>query len=140
MSLPSACNFWRADCFYCLQMADPFTSPGDPIFFLHHTWLDKAWWDWQKRDLPSRLTDISGPNNQNPSVGFPEFPGNVTYEDILFGRPADPNWVDVIPPVAGDPGTVTTLDHVLDTLGLLPNATIRDVMDIRGDYLCVEYL
>ena len=43
-------------------MVDPISSPGDPLFYLHHTWLDKLWWNWQSRDLAHRLTDISGPN------------------------------------------------------------------------------
>lgn len=41
-------------------MLDPIASPGDPIFYLHHTWLDKLFWDWQKLDLPARLSDIGG--------------------------------------------------------------------------------
>ena len=41
--------------------------------------------------------------------------------------------------IAGDPGNTTTLGHVLDMYGLIPNATIGDVMDIGGDLLCYEY-
>ena len=44
-----------------MQMLDPVASPGDPIFYLHHTWLDKLWWDWQKEDK-KRLSEIGGPN------------------------------------------------------------------------------
>ncbi|KAJ2985735.1 hypothetical protein NUW58_g5374 [Xylaria curta] len=43
-------------------MADPTLSPGDPVFYLHHAWLDKLWWEWQKRDLPKRYKDMAGPN------------------------------------------------------------------------------
>jgi tyrosinase len=25
------------------------TSPNDPIFFLHHCFVDKIWWDWQEQ-------------------------------------------------------------------------------------------
>jgi hypothetical protein len=39
----------------------------------------------------------------------------------------------------GDPGTTTTLGHVLNTYGNMPNMTIADVLDIQGDYLCYEY-
>lgn len=42
-------------------MGDPFTSPADPIFWLHHANLDRVWWSWQARDLGKRLRDISGP-------------------------------------------------------------------------------
>ncbi|HEX5847186.1 MAG TPA: tyrosinase family protein, partial [Rhodoplanes sp.] len=26
----------------------PMTSPNDPVFFLHHCFVDKAWADWQE--------------------------------------------------------------------------------------------
>lgn len=40
----------------------------------------------------------------------------------------------------GDPGTTTTMGHVLDMKGNSPNQTIADVMDIGGDVLCYEYV
>jgi len=40
----------------------------------------------------------------------------------------------------GDPGNVTTLGHVLNMMGVIPNATIADVMDIGGPLLCFEYV
>ncbi|KAI4678830.1 hypothetical protein J4E81_010558 [Alternaria sp. BMP 2799] len=43
------------------QMGDPFASPADPIFWLHHANIDRVWWSWQARDLRNRLRDISGP-------------------------------------------------------------------------------
>ncbi|KAI0153378.1 hypothetical protein BJ166DRAFT_500349 [Pestalotiopsis sp. NC0098] len=42
-------------------MSDMWASPLDPIFYLHHTNLDRAWWSWQTRDLEARVMDISGP-------------------------------------------------------------------------------
>ncbi|OBR03259.1 Tyrosinase central domain protein [Colletotrichum higginsianum IMI 349063] len=42
-------------------LTDLYCSPGDPLFFLHHANMDRAWWSWQSRDLETRLTDISGP-------------------------------------------------------------------------------
>ena len=59
-------------------MSNPISSPGDPVFYLHHTWLDKIWWDWQKQDLTGRLTEMGGPNKpaprsrRPPSRGLPE--------------------------------------------------------------------
>jgi tyrosinase len=32
----------------------------DPIFFLHHTQLDRLWWLWQQRQLEGGLTAYSG--------------------------------------------------------------------------------
>jgi tyrosinase len=43
-------------------------------------------------------------------------------------------------PVAGDAGNETTMSHVLNMLGVVPNATIADVVDIAGGILCYEYL
>ncbi|KAJ2996177.1 hypothetical protein NUW58_g1055 [Xylaria curta] len=34
---------------------DPFTSPGDPLFYFHHTSLDRLWWIWQMQDPTNRL-------------------------------------------------------------------------------------
>ncbi|XXG99739.1 hypothetical protein Hte_006080 [Hypoxylon texense] len=43
---------------------DPMTSPGDPIFFFHHTALDRLWWIWQMQDAENRLNVI--PNGTMP--------------------------------------------------------------------------
>ncbi|EHA51935.1 hypothetical protein MGG_05914 [Pyricularia oryzae 70-15] len=42
-------------------MTDKWASPADPIFWLHHSNVDRLWWSWQMRDIQNRLTDISGP-------------------------------------------------------------------------------
>ena len=34
---------------------------SDPLFYLHHANMDRAWWSWQTRDLAVRETEISGP-------------------------------------------------------------------------------
>jgi len=126
-------------------MTDPIASPGDPTFYLHHTWLDKLFWDWQALDLPARLSDISGPNLPGP-FGTPVPGSDPPALPIVFPE------ADKIPPVEllvpppdaplpqGDPGNTTTLSHVLDMLGVIPSATIADVMDIGGPLLCYEYV
>ncbi|KAJ0303348.1 hypothetical protein Brms1b_011641 [Colletotrichum noveboracense] len=40
----------------------------------------------------------------------------------------------------GDNGNVTTLNHVLFIQNLVPNVNIADIMDIRGDVVCAEYV
>ncbi|KAF2187156.1 Di-copper centre-containing protein, partial [Zopfia rhizophila CBS 207.26] len=105
------------------SMLNVFSSPGDPLFYLHHTYLDKLWWEWQVKDFPTRLTDIAGPN-----VGqFPFIPGDLGF-------------VEKVVSVDGDPGNVTTLGHVLTVYGAVPNVTIKDVMDIQDVLLCYEYV
>jgi tyrosinase len=39
-------------------MMDPFNSPNDPLFFLHHATLDYLWATWEEQDL-KRLSDYS---------------------------------------------------------------------------------
>ncbi|KAK0648214.1 tyrosinase-like protein [Cercophora newfieldiana] len=34
--------------------ADPFISPGDPAFYLHHAQVDRAYWIWQNLDFDNR--------------------------------------------------------------------------------------
>lgn len=59
-------------------MGDPFASPADPIFWMHHANLDRVWWSWQKKDLSKRLTDISGPQQIQDYSN--ERAGNVTLD------------------------------------------------------------
>lgn len=33
----------------------------DPVFFLHHTQVDRLWWIWQQRDPEKRLSEFNGP-------------------------------------------------------------------------------
>lgn len=40
-----------------VRFADGWT---DPLFFLHHTQLDRLWWLWQQRDVENRLTQYGG--------------------------------------------------------------------------------
>ncbi|KAF8066692.1 hypothetical protein FPV67DRAFT_1781199 [Lyophyllum atratum] len=85
------------------EMADPTSSPGDPLFFLHHAWIDRIWSTWQSLDTSTRFTAISGYTTVSP------------------------------------PFVATTLDYELDLMGVGQNAIVRDVMDISGDRICVEY-
>lgn len=119
------------------------TSPGDPLFFTHHGFVDKMWWDWQARNLPARLTDMNGPNAQSPDIGFIEFPGGIAQEavDQRWGSPSAGLLAITPDPTNGDNGgNVTTLNHVMSSLGIIPDATIRDVMNIQGGYLCYQYV
>lgn len=59
-------------------MLNGVSSPGDPLFYLHHTWLDKVFWDWQALDRATRTTTISGTNiGPDYSPGFPPRPSNI---------------------------------------------------------------
>jgi len=86
-------------------MSDVDSSPGDPIFFMHHAFVDHMWRIWQNMDS-SRLTQMNGYTTQSEPAG---------------------GWVE------------TTLDYTLTSLGLIPDVTIRDVMNTVGPYLCYKY-
>jgi tyrosinase len=47
-----------------------FTAPYDPLFYLHHTQLDRLWWLWQQRDGPDGENRLSvyGGHKQRHSI------------------------------------------------------------------------
>ena len=91
-------------------MLNPVSSPGDPLFFLHHTWLDRLWAKWQEEDPETRHAEIGGNNRANgffgggggfpggPPGNFPGFPG-APGDDADPEEPETPEG-----PGAGGPG------------------------------------
>jgi tyrosinase len=58
---------------------DIFSSPNDPVFFLHHAMLDRVWWLWQALHLDQAET-VAGTltlSNRPPSR-------NATVEDVVL--------------------------------------------------------
>ncbi|KAH8592146.1 hypothetical protein B0O99DRAFT_654051 [Bisporella sp. PMI_857] len=58
---------------------DIYTSPNDPLFWLHHSMIDRTWWIWQNLRPLERLFVIGGTRtmrNVPPSA-------NATLEDII---------------------------------------------------------
>lgn len=94
----------------------------DPIFYLHHTYLDKLFADWQQ-GKPNRTKFVGGPNR--PADGI---------------RNAQPLPDSAFITANGDNGTQTTAEHVLWMANIMPNVTIADVMNITSDTICVEYV
>lgn len=93
-------------------MGDLYTSPADPIFFLHHANLDRVWWSWQKKGPHKRLMDISGPINLmdygnekggNVTLAFPLSMG-VSAVDVTVGDIMDIK-------ACGKPGGVLCYDY-----------------------------
>ena len=56
-------------------MGNPNRSPADPLFFLHHAFIDKVWVDWQAthpdKPVPAEYLDFTLP------------PWNCTVRDVL---------------------------------------------------------
>ncbi|KAI9151401.1 Tyrosinase ustQ [Paramyrothecium foliicola] len=55
----------------------PMTSPNDPIFFLHHTMVDRIWWQWQQ-ESSSRTFDYGGNIYPEPQSGT-----GATLDDVM---------------------------------------------------------
>jgi tyrosinase len=66
---------------------DLFVSPGDPVFYLHHSQIDRLWTAWQNLDLKTRQNAIYGTNtwmNSPPSA-------NTTLADTIGLQYAGPD-------------------------------------------------
>ncbi|KAJ4027870.1 hypothetical protein NW752_000116 [Fusarium irregulare] len=59
----------------------PNSSPNDPVFFLHHTQIDRLWWLWQQQNITARATDFSGIKTQDQNNGVK--PPQASIDDIL---------------------------------------------------------
>jgi tyrosinase len=60
--------------FPSLEMATCMLTVADPIFFLHHTMVDKVWWQWQQRSPSNRTFAYTGVRNDGK---------NATLNDVL---------------------------------------------------------
>ncbi|SPO05202.1 related to monophenol monooxygenase (tyrosinase) [Cephalotrichum gorgonifer] len=80
--------------------SDPFISPGDPAFYLHHAQIDRIYWIWQSLDFKNRQ-GVFGTNtlqNNPPSE-------DTTVEDFIDISPlAEPVKIkDLMNTVGGTP-------------------------------------
>lgn len=94
------------------DIGNMYSSPGDPLFYLHHANLDRLWDQWQRVEFEARVKDMGGPDTM---FAYPwDFNGEVPYKNI-------------------------TLETELEYKGLVENLPISAVMDIDADILCVKY-
>jgi tyrosinase len=59
-------------------MADVYASPGDPFFWFHHTFVDRAWRIWELADS-SRYGYIDGTDANGNAINLdtPIFMGGI---------------------------------------------------------------
>ncbi|KAF9051831.1 hypothetical protein BJ165DRAFT_917274 [Panaeolus papilionaceus] len=71
------------------ELSNLYSSPAEPIFFLHHANLDRVWWKWQTFDPKRRLADISGPDSRghnislNYALPFGQFNVTAVIKDVM---------------------------------------------------------
>jgi len=66
----------------------PMTSPNDPVFFLHHCFIDKVWADWQavqQRENPAAAPHYAPERNGPPGHNLDDrlAPWTHTIQDVL---------------------------------------------------------
>ena len=91
----------------------PAWSPNDPIFFLHHTNIDRLWWRFQTSS-PSRKLEYNG-------------------------RKYRFNWSNPNDPLNA---VVASAQDNLPMAGLAPDILVQDVMQTEGGLngeLCYKY-
>ncbi|KAH8657993.1 hypothetical protein BX600DRAFT_468500 [Xylariales sp. PMI_506] len=94
------------------EMSNTYSSPGDPLFYLHHGGLDKMWNEWQRQNWTFRSVDIGGPDTQ---WAYPyNYFGDIPYQNV-------------------------TLDFVMHFGEIDGDREIREVMDTQGGRYCYTY-
>lgn len=71
----------------------PSSSPNDPLFFLHHTNVDRLWSQWQQADPDARLRDVVDDKTYPPKDGL-----KSALDDVMpyMGLAADIKIADVM--------------------------------------------
>lgn len=76
-------------------MTDVDSSPGDPLFYLHHTYLDRLWWQWEQIDAAGRMFAMGGNTTVTESPGgFVEM--TIDYEMNMFDIVPNVTIADVV--------------------------------------------
>ncbi|KAJ7282861.1 Di-copper centre-containing protein [Mycena rebaudengoi] len=98
-----------ADC-----ISGPTFAPNDPLFFLHHTMIDRVWYKWQKRHkLNENAFEGGSVQRLENAALFSQYPTG----DFPF----------------------LSMDSPIPTNGLTPTGNISDVMSTTGGLLCYKY-
>jgi tyrosinase len=95
----------------------PSSSPNEPLFFLHHTQVDRLWWLWQQSNPSVRNAEYVGIRERTPGFG---------------GRPLLPGEVAPVDPPA-------TLEDVMPFMKLADDLPVSAVMTTQSDVLCYTY-
>ncbi|KAE8210488.1 hypothetical protein CF326_g10025 [Tilletia indica] len=98
-------------------------SSNDPVFWLHHTNLDRLWWYWQNGDTTGRGLPSHTVNTSDLNGRFWSYSGHTVQYDL------DPTG-----------GPEASLFDVQTLEGLyLPNIETYKLMDTTRPPLCYKY-
>ncbi|KAH8821796.1 hypothetical protein F5884DRAFT_746088 [Xylogone sp. PMI_703] len=64
------------------RFSSPYEIP-EPIFFLHHTQVDRIWWLWQQDHAEAELAELDEGTLNEPMDMFGLYYKNVTMRDIM---------------------------------------------------------
>jgi tyrosinase len=95
----------------------PSSSPNEPLFFLHHTQIDRLWWMWQQGNPEARNVEYVGIREKTPGVG---------------GRPLLPGEEAPVDPPAA-------LTDIMPFMKLAADLPVSAVMTTENDILCYTY-
>lgn len=109
-------------------MGNPVFSPNDPLFWLHHTFIDRVWSRWQANRLADQLGstltshypppgEVSPFNGQQPPVGHRR-------DDLLWP------WVGTT--LGYSVNAPANVQSMLPDFSTLPTRRIHDVFDIAN--------
>lgn len=68
---------------------DPFASPGDPVFYLHHAAFDRVYSIWQAQDPGTRVLQVGGTKTPFNSMLSPSFRCCFSLSPNTRGRASD---------------------------------------------------
>jgi len=92
------------------DMGNLYSSPADPLFWMHHANIDRLWDKWQRMNWQSRKEEITGPDTQ---FAYPwDFYGPVPYKNVTLDSRLD------LGALVGEGGRYRTVREVMDTVGL----------------------
>jgi tyrosinase len=111
------------------EMVDPWSSPSEPLFYLHHANMDRVWARWQAADPRDRQWRMGGPIAPRTTLlgpwPYPPPPGDVTLDHVLdFSSLGTGD---------GDDATVR-IARVMSIVGRMPRGD-----EDRTGVLCYEY-
>jgi len=106
--------------------ADPFTSPGDPAFWLHHAQVDRMYWIWQMMDLKNRQVGFHRRSNKSEPGADECITQGVAFTNTMLDFP---------------PSAKTTVEDIINMGPLGSELKIKDVMNtVGGSPLCYVYI